>query len=212
MPRIKIKKNQFSEKVARADDAFGSKNYAEYAVTLVPHGKLKTKRFLLKMCYGLFFVAIIALVMLLNSLTGGTLGIVMLPLFALAPLGLWILVHFTWSSVCIDYMYTIDHSRFEANILHSDKKGKKPLFECAVKDFSIIAPINDTEYSPMLKNYADAKVIDLRSKPDADDVYFALHESESGVKTIVYFEATSQALNAFKYYNKNATVITQTRR
>lgn len=206
----RIKKN-LPEIVARADDAFGSKNYAEYTVTLEPTGKLRSKRLLFRLGYGAVFVAIIGLIILLNSLTDG-LGIVFLPLFALAPLSLWILVHFTWPLVCIDYMYTIDHSRFEANILHGDKKDKKPLFECAVKEFSIISPINDPEHSPKLKLYNEANVIDLRSKENADDVYFALHESEDGKKTVIYFEATSQALTAFKYYNKAATVMSETKR
>ncbi len=206
----RIKKN-LPEIVARADDAFGSKNYAEYTVTLEPTGKLRTKRLLFRLGYAAVFVAIIGLVILLNSLTDG-LGIIFLPLFALAPLSLWILVHFTWPLVCIDYMYTIDHSRFEANILHGDKKDKKPLFECAVKEFSIISPINDPEHSPKLKLYNEANVIDLRSKENADDVYFALHESENGQKTVIYFEATSQALTAFKYYNKAATVMSETKR
>lgn len=206
----RIKKN-LPEIVARADDAFGSKNYAEYTVTLEPKGKLRTKRLLFRLGYAAVFVAIIGLVILLNSLTDG-LGIIFLPLFALAPLSLWILVHFTWPLVCIDYMYTIDHSRFEANILHGDTKDKKPLFECAVKEFSIISPINDPEHSPKLKLYNEANVIDLRSKENADDVYFALHESENGQKTVIYFEATSQALTAFKYYNKAATVMSETKR
>ena len=50
------------------------------------------------------------------------------------------------------------------------------------------------------------------SKVDANDVYFALHEGENGKKTVIYFEATSQALGAFKYYNKAATVMSETRR
>jgi len=207
----RLKKKNLPEIVARADDAFGSKNYAEYTVTLEPKGKLRTKRLLFKLGYVLVFFAVIGLVLLLNSLTDG-LGIIFLPLFALAPLSLWILVHFTWPRVCIDYMYTIDHSRFEANILHGDKKDKKPLFECAVKEFTLIAPINNPEYSMQLKLYNKADVIDLRSKEDANDVYFALHDGENGKKTVVYFEATSQALNAFKYYNKAATIMSETRR
>lgn len=206
----KVKK-QLSEKIARADDAFGSKNYAEYTVTLEPTGKLRTKRLLFRLGYAAVFVVIIGLIILLNSLTEG-LGIIFFPMFALAPLSLWILVHFTWPLVCIDYMYTIDHSRFEANILHGDKKDKKPLFECAVKEFSLIAPINDPEHSSQLRLYNKADVIDLRSKEDANDVYFAIHEGENGKKTVIYFEATSQALNAFKYYNKAATVMSETKR
>lgn len=207
----RIKKNQFSEKVARADDAFGSKNYAEYTVTLEPTGKLRTKRNLFRLGYAFVFVLILCIVFLLNSLTDG-LGIIFLPMFALAPMSFWILFHFTWPLVCIDYMYTIDHSRFEANIIHGDKKGKKPLFECAVKEFSLIAPLSNPEYSLKLKMYDKAEIIDLRSKENADDVYFAIHEGENGKTTIVYFEATSQALGAFKYYNKAATVMSETKR
>lgn len=207
----RLRKKNLPEIVARADDAFGSKNYAEYTVTLEPTGKLRTKRLLFKLGYASVFIAVIALIILLNNLTNG-LGIIFLPLFALAPLSLWILVHFTWPRVCIDYRYTIDHSRFEANILYGDKKDKKPLFECAVKEFSLIAPINSPEHSMQLRLYDKADVVDLRSKVDANDIYFALHEGENGKKTVIYFEATSQALGAFKYYNKAATVMSETRR
>ena len=209
MARLRNKKN-LPTITARADEAFGSKNYAEYTVTLQPNKQLRTKRLLFKLGYAAVFIVVFALLVLFNNLT--KLGMIFLPLFGLAPLSLWILVHFTWPMVCIDYMYTIDHSRFEANILHGDKKDKKPLFECAVKDFKLIAPINHPEHSMTLKLYNKSEVIDLRSKEDADDVYFAIHEGEDGKKTVVYFEATSQALTAFKYYNKAATVMSETRR
>ncbi|MBR3716066.1 MAG: hypothetical protein IKM18_09175 [Clostridia bacterium] len=187
---------------ARADDAFGSKNYAEFSVDKKKEGQYKSKRSMMLAAYILgaaVFVAICAAVKFL------------LWFIALTPLFLWMAVYFTWPYVSIEYKYTVDHALLTVKTVYGDRY-EELMFEGKIKDFSIIAPYND-EYKKQADDFAsDAERVEAYSSAGADDIYFGCHTDENGKKTVVFFEMTAQALGALKYYNSSATVISEVRR
>jgi len=205
-----MKKQDRPDIVARADEAFGSANYAEYSVEKKKEGAYKTKRFLMVLAYIGLFALLSGIVVLVNTLTGGAIGMFVVVLIALVPLGTWVLIHFTWGYVSYDYKYVIDHAEFTAFIVYGGKKDKK-LFSCKTKDFRLIAP-NNEQYKPEVGAFGKADVLDITPSMNAEDVYFGLVEDEYGKKNIIYFQVTSHTLKALKYYNKDALIMTETRR
>lgn len=202
IPKRKKGDSHLPQITARADDAFGSKNYAEFVTSKTKEGIYKTKRTLAVIGYVLFVVLYVVLCATVKML---------LPFIALTPLFLWMLIYFTWWTVSVDYRYTVDAATLVAKSVYGDRY-ERTLFEGKIKDFSLVAPKND-EYLSAFDEFAnDASVIDITSGSKAYDVYFALHTDEKGNKNIVVFEMTSQALGAIRYYNASATVVSKVKR
>ncbi len=204
-----MKKQERTDIVARADDAYGSSNYAEYVVEKKIEGSYKMQRILMKLGYAAIFLLIIGLVALINSLTGG-MGIVIIPMFCLAPLAAWILYFFTWRFVSVEYAYTVDHSYLTVEKVLGGK-NKVELFKCKVKDIQTIAPYTE-EAKEKLRQFNADKTIEAVSSMSASDIYYAAYESETGSKTVVFFQATEQALKALKYYNSSAVIMSKVSR
>lgn len=194
--------------VARADEAFGSANYAEYAADKKVEGRYKTKRILMILAYAGVFALVIGLVALINRLTNGATGMFGVFMFALAPLAAWMMVFFTWKYVSIEYKYVIDHSEFTAFTVYGGKKEKK-VFSCKMKDFKLIAPYNE-QYKPEIDAYGAGDRIDVTPSMKDSDIYAGVAEDEYGKRTVVFFQATAHTLKAIKYYNKDALIMSDT--
>ncbi|MBO5778178.1 MAG: hypothetical protein J6R82_01280 [Clostridia bacterium] len=192
------KKQKRDDIVARADDAFGSSNYAEFVVEKKVEGRYKMQRLLMLLGY-----AVVAIVVVVAVAISG-----FIPLIALAPTAVWMLSFFTWPLVSIEYGYTVDASVFTVEKIMGGKKKSK-LFETKVKELSLIAPY-DEQYKADADNFAADQRIEAVSSMDCYDLYFALHTAEDGKKTIVFFQATTQSLKALKYYNSAAIVMRET--
>ena len=205
-----MKKQERTDIVARADDAFGSSSYAEYTVEKKVEGTYKMQRFLMILAYIGIFAVIAALVALFNALSDGAFGMIPVVLFALAPLATWVLVHFTWGNVSVEYKYVIDHSMFNLYAVYGGKK-EKLMFTCKMKDFELIAPYNDEYKAKAAEFNADQKVSGAPSL-SASDIYVCLATDESGKKSEVLIQLTSHSIKAIKYYNKDALVEEKTLR
>lgn len=207
----KVNKNQKgrTDIVARADDAFGSTNYAEYVVEKKVEGKYRLQRMLMILFYLAVFAGILGIIALINELTNG-LGLFMVPMFCLAPLAAWILHFFTWRYVSIELSYTVDHSYFTIDKVMGGKLAVEQ-FKCKVKDLEIIAPYDEAA-KEKLKDVKFAKEVVALPSMDTYDIYYAIHTAENGDKTLILFQATGQALKALKYYNSEAIVMTEVSR
>lgn len=194
--------------VARADDAYGSSNYAEYVVAKKVEGQYKMQRILMLLSYAGVFALLLAMVIIFNNITH--LGILAIPLFALAPSAAWMLYFFTWPIVSIEYSFTVDASVLTVEKVMGGKRKVK-LFEAKVKELSLIAPY-DEEYSKEADEFAADNRVEAVPSMDCCDLYFALHTDDAGKKTIIFFQATAQSLKALKYYNSSAIVMRKTAR
>lgn len=203
------KKQERTDIVARADDAYGSANYAEFVVEKKVEGKYKLQRMLMILFYLAVFAGVLGIVALVNELTGG-LGLFMVPMFCLAPLAAWMLHFFTWGYVSVEYSYTVDHSYMTVEKVLGGKK-KKELFKCQVKEFEVIAPYTE-EVKASFKQDSPAKVIEAVGSMSDPDIYYAAKTAENGEKTVVLFRASGQALKALKFYNSSAIVMSEVSR
>lgn len=202
------KKQVRDDIVARADDAYGSSNYAEYVVEKKVEGQYKMQRMLMLLAYVGIAGAILAIVAVINSLT--KMGILAIPMFALSPMVALIVYRLTWPMVSIEYSFTVDASVLTVEKVMGGKKKVK-LFEQKVKDLTLIAPYDDDHRAEADEFAADLRIEAVPSM-DCYDLYYILYTDESGKKTIVFFQATAQSLKALKYYNSSAIVMSKTAR
>ena len=205
---IMAKKQVRDDIVARADDAYGSSNYAEYVVAKKVEGQYKMQRMMMLLAYVGIFAAILAIVAIINNLT--KMGILAIPMFALAPMAALVVYRLTWPAVSIEYSLTVDASLLTVEKVMGGKKKVK-LFESKVKDLSLVAPYDD-DYRNEADGFAADERVEAVPAMDCYDLYFALYTAENGKKTIVFFQATKQTLKALKYYNSSAMVMRETAR
>lgn len=202
------KKQVRDDIVARADDAYGSSNYAEYVVAKKVEGQYKMQRMMMLLAYVGIFAAILAIVAIINNLT--KMGILAIPMFALAPMAALVVYRLTWPAVSIEYSLTVDASLLTVEKVMGGKKKVK-LFESKVKDLSLVAPYDD-DYRNEADGFAADERVEAVPAMDCYDLYFALYTAENGKKIIVFFQATKQTLKALKYYNSSAMVMRETAR
>lgn len=197
---FKGKEKSRGDITARADDAFGSANYAEYMVDLKVQGKYKMQRLLL---IGLYILVGLIIVVLMAALTFPWIGL-------LIPLAIWMLWFFTWPFVSRSFYYTVDSSFFTVLKIFGGKK-EADFVKVKVSEAEMIAPMNE-EYAAYAHAHADAVVYEAVSSFDASDIYFMTFVNAEGKNAVVFFEATEQLLKALRYYNSKAVVMTKTLR
>lgn len=189
--------------VTNSDDAFKNDNVADYTVKKKVEGFYRTKRIL----YWVAFIsAIIVVITLLTVLIGDAapaIGGFLIFLLAL-------IVHFfLWRYFSIDYSYAIENGEFFATEIYGEKADKL-LIRMKMNQITYVAPY-EGEYKAIAdKEYANR--LEIVSTMTAPDVFFLTYKDENGKEGIVFFEACSKSLKAFKYYNSANTVIRNTSR
>ena len=175
-------------------------NTYEYAATQKSEGKWKTRRILLLLAYVLF-TAVYFVVIFVSKF---------IPLGALIPVFLWILVFLTWRYVKPDYKYVIEKGTLTFYVAYGNNKKKKtlkPQMKFKVSTAEAIAP--RAEIEAMANALAGIKTYSAIPSVNAADQYGALYKDETGSYCVFYFVATSQGLKLLRFYNSK-TVVTQT--
>lgn len=174
----------------------------EFVVAKKKTGHYAIKRALLFLAYVLY-VAVLLLTGMLFEL--------IVPLLALIPISLWIIVFFTWRYVSVEYEYSMVSGEITFSEIYGGRSRKtKMVFR--LKDCAMIAPADQKEWRERAELYGAARVYSALSAEGAADAYFAAFENEDKEKCIVYFEATEKALKICRFYNPSATVVTKVSR
>ena len=165
-------------------------NNFEYAVMQKTVGKLKTRKTVILASYALFTVLYFTLVFWSK----------LLPLGAVYPFLIYILVLATYRYVQIDNKYEI-HS---GTLIFTRKYGNskpKTLCEFKLRDAELVAPLSQSENE--ISSLAPQKIFDARSAPDAENAYVALYKDNDGKVCAFYFEVSDEACKVLKYYARN---------
>ena len=173
----------------------------EYVVEPPKGGRMRKKKISLILLYVLYCAIWLFFVMF-----GG--GLLLLPLIAIVPLSLWIIIFFTWRYTNPEYEYSITSGILTYSIIYGNRSRKK-CFEQTVKEMEVIAPLSKT-YDYKIDEYAPTVAYDGCSTQDSPDAYFALFENENGEKCVFFFEATARALKILRHYNPK-TIVTNVR-
>lgn len=186
-PRARRGQAALPQIVARADEAFGRKNYAEYSVKKRVEGMYVLNRVLMVLFY---IIATLAYIIFCTAVKYFLWFLVILPVFVM------MIIYFTWWRVSVEYKYTVDHATFTVKTVYGGRY-ERLMFEEKTKDITLVAPYRN-EY----KEKADALIKSASeisyavSSKKASNICFAV----CGEK-IVFFEMTPHALTALKYYN-----------
>lgn len=140
-------------------------NHAEYAYTKKKEGRLLLGAVLLVLLYILFVIAFF----LLCYISG------LIPLYAMTPAFLWILVHYTWCFVSYDIVYTFA----SGSLCFYRQNGKKrhPLLTLRVQEAESVC---DGRTPAEERASAEGRFLDLSSSARAESTLLlrAVHDGE----------------------------------
>ncbi len=174
----------------------GDFNTYEYAATQKAEGKWLIYRILLMSLYALYTAGYFVFIFVTR----------MIPLGALIPVTLWIIIFFTWKYAKPDYKYVIKAGKLNFYLIYGNKK-KHLKAEIRISSAEKIAPVSNI--SSEIAAFAPEIVYSALPNQDAADAYAVLYKNENGKKCVFYFVATAQALKLLHFYN-SGTEVTKT--
>lgn len=129
-----------------------------------------------------------------------------IPLIALIPITLWVLIFATWRYTSVEYEYSLVTDILTVSKIYGGR-SRKVLLEIPIKDAVLIAPLNDT-YAERSEKYAPQTITDATSDINSDSVYFILYEDkESGKRSVLYLDMNETLLKALRRINPSSAVI-----
>ena len=169
-------------------------NFFEYASEQKAEGKYLALRIVLIGLY-VVFSATYFLVAYLTRI---------IPIVAILPIFLWMLIYFTWRYTSPDYKYSIESGVFTFSVGYTKKKST-PKSSFKISTAEAILPLSEAaekiaEFSPIV-SYSSVPSV------NASDVYVALYTDKDGRRCAMYFIATSQALRLLRFHNSRTVVV-----
>ena len=169
---------------------FDSLNSAEFSYEKKGEGKNKLYRILLVIGYVLF-VVVFFLACYLSKL---------IPVFAVAPIFLWIVIFFTWRLVSYDMYVEFASGTLTLGRVRVRKSGRKrtPFLSIPMKSAKEIAPFDSSVLiSPSEKLY------DFSASPSSDKRIFIRFEKD-GAPSVAIFEGTARLGKLLSSYSEIA--------
>ncbi len=159
----------------------------EYTIDKKSEGLYKLARLGMVLLYGLFGLAFFILCYTTR----------LIPVFAAAPLLIWILSLFTWRFVSIEYKYTVEAGMLNLIVVYGGKtQSKKASFH--IKDAAAFVPLH--EAMDEIKIFKAKKTYNfLSSMKHAKDPY-AFMIVKDGVRTTALLEVPAPSKKAILYY------------
>ncbi len=169
-------------------------NYFEYSTEQKCEGKWALYKILLILAYILFAAAYFTVIFITR----------MIPLGALIPFFIWILVFLTWRYISPDYKYTIEKGEFSFYIIYSEKKdkNKKPKTSFKISDAVTIMPRDGAENA--VSDFSPEAIYTAVPSKSAADVYVALYRDKEGKRCALYFVSAPDTLRLIRIYNSEA--------
>lgn len=138
---------------------------------------------------------------------------IFVPLIALTPVLIWILVFMTWRLVSVEYEYSITSGILTFCKIYGNR-SRRVILELDLRQASRIAPLDNEVEAAKAKAWHPEHEFSAISSLKAPDIYFILFEHEDRRqkekrRTVFYFEATNRALQICRFYNPSATVLTK---
>lgn len=179
-----------------ANGFFSSGAPYEYTVAEKKSPRLLFKKLTLLALYVLWVAAFL--------LTGVWIKLIV-PLLALIPLSLWILVFFTWRLTQVEYEYS-----FFAGVLTVSRvlggRTRKKLCEVPIRQLSDVLPYED-EFLRKIENFSAERTVFAASDEQAPHLYVLLWKDADGVRTALFLEPNEKALKILRYYNMSAVTL-----
>ena len=170
---------------------FDSPNYAEFTYDKKNEGKIKKQRRLMLALYVVFAIAF-ATVCFVTKLV---------PLVAVEPILIWMLVFFTWKYVSYDCYFVFDAGMLEIGTVKVTKNGRRqnPKHRIHIKEALLAAPLLGNE-----DKLSDADKVDDFGESEISENRIVIIYDNAGVKTAVIFEGTAKIAKNLSSFCPNA--------
>ncbi|MBE6628690.1 MAG: hypothetical protein E7629_07170 [Ruminococcaceae bacterium] len=126
----------------------------------------------------------------------------LVPLMALVPLTLWILLFLTWRFTVIEYELSFFSGVVTVSRIYGGRTRKK-LAEITIRELEGVCPCEEP-YTERINAFAHDKEFFAASSPNAPELWAAMGKNEDGTRYILWFEPTEKALKVFRFYNSSA--------
>lgn len=158
-------------------------NHAEYVVVQHAEGANLRLRLLLILGY-ILFSATYFIVALVTKLV---------PVVAVLPVFLWIIVHYTWRYVCIEHAVRVGQGTLSVEDILKDGK-RIPKLTVSLKEASDLLPAAEADMTKERK--AGLTVYDYRGSVHASDAYRFLFVDQNNRPSVIYIKTTPDLLRA----------------
>ncbi len=128
-----------------------------------------------------------------------------IPIVAILPLFLWILVYFTYKYVKPEYKYKIAEAYIYFYKIFG--KSERQILKFRLCDASYIMPTEDALNE--IKSFEPKHTYSALPSKFSTDSYIILFKNDAGEPSAFIFKATSDAIKCLRFYNK-ATVMSET--
>lgn len=168
-------------------------NNFEYGAMKKNEGAIKKRKMILLAVYVIF--------------TGAAFGAViaskLLPVGAIVPFLLYILVLATWRYTQVDYKYIIETGTLTLTRKYGNSKAKE-LVKFRIKSAELIAPMRDSEGK--IRDFEPEVVYDALPSVACEDAYVILFRDDNNARCAMYIEVSEASLKALRYYNENCVM------
>ena len=169
-------------------------NTYEYAAEQKIEGKWKLLRILALSAYVLFVASFFLILYIIR----------LIPLFAITPILVWMLVYFTWKYTKPDYRYMIEKGAFTFYVCYG-RKTKRKKTEFLISRAEAISPIDAIQ--DKIREFAPTVIYSAIPSVKSTDIYAALYTDGKGKKCVIYFIATEKALKLMRFYNPRTEIM-----
>lgn len=168
-------------------------NNFEYGAMKKSEGYIKKRKILLIAVYLVF--------------TGAAFGAViaskLLPVGAIVPFLLYILVLATWRYTQVDYKYIIETGNLTLTRKYGNSKPQE-LTKFKLKTAELIAPMRENEGK--IRDFEPEIVYDALPSVSCEDAYVILFRNDEGKRCAMYIEVSKASLKALRYYNESCVM------
>lgn len=131
---------------------------------------------------------------MIHFLNLGTLGFILV-------FGIWAGVYWLLSSHSREYEYSVTNGELDIDVIIARRK-RKHLLSAKTRQFDVCASVHDPNFQQVLtRKDTDRTVLMAASLRDATRTYFVDTIGHDNKKYRLFFEPTSDMLEAFKKYN-----------
>ena len=169
---------------------YDSPNYASFTYEKKNEGKVRVGRTLMIFAYVMYLVAFF-LVCYLTKL---------IPVFALAPLSLWIITFFTWKLVSYDCYFEFKGGMLELGTVKVNKKGvrrQNPVVTIHVKE-ALAAEVYNSSY-----DLSSVKKVYNLSASESSDKRIVIVFEQNGERCAAIFEGTEKVAKLIASFCEN---------
>lgn len=169
----------------------------EITVSQAKTTSLKLKKLLLILAYVIYAAGALFL---------GSATKLLLPLLALIPITLWIIVFFTWRFTQVQYEYSFFSGEMTVSRILGDR-FRKTLAKVRISDLTAVLPYED-EFADSINRFGAENAIFAASDAAAPELYAALwKDPDTGKRYFLTFEPDAHALKILRYYNASALTL-----